>query len=54
MKDPLFEPITINKLEIKNRFYMPAMHLGMGDEFQVTDQIVDFYDFAEMAEDWLD
>ena len=47
MKDPLFEPITINKLEVKNRFYMPAMHLGMGDEFKVTDQIVDFY--AERA-----
>lgn len=47
MKDPLFEPITINKLEVKNRFYMPAMHLGMGNEFQVTDQIVDFY--AERA-----
>ena len=47
MKDPLFEPITINKLEVSNRFYMPAMHLGMGNEFQVTDQIVDFY--AERA-----
>jgi 2,4-dienoyl-CoA reductase (NADPH2) len=47
MKDPLFEPITINQLVIKNRFYMPAMHLGMADEFHVTDRIVDFY--AERA-----
>jgi 2,4-dienoyl-CoA reductase (NADPH2) len=47
MKDPIFEPITINKLEIKNRIYMPAMHLGMAAEFLVTDQIVDFY--AERA-----
>jgi 2,4-dienoyl-CoA reductase (NADPH2) len=43
MKDPIFEPITINKLEIKNRIYMPAMHLGMADNFEVTDRIVDFY-----------
>lgn len=47
MKDPLFEPIKINNLEIKNRFYMPAMHLGMASEFEVTDQIVNFY--AERA-----
>ena len=47
MFDPLFEPITINKMEIKNRIYLPAMHLGMGVDFQVTDQIVDFY--AERA-----
>ena len=47
MYDPLFEPITINKMEVKNRIYLPAMHLGMGVEFQVTDQIVNFY--AERA-----
>jgi len=47
MKDPIFEPININKLEVKNRIYMPAMHLGMAAEFQVTDQLVDFY--AERA-----
>ena len=47
MKDPLFEPIVINKLEIKNRIYLPAMHLGMAVDFQVTDQLVDFY--AERA-----
>ncbi|MDJ0876504.1 MAG: FAD-dependent oxidoreductase [Desulfobacterales bacterium] len=44
MIDPLFEPLRINDLEIKNRIYMPAMHLGMAANFQVTDQLVDFYD----------
>ena len=47
MKDPLFTPININKLEIKNRIYMPAMHLNMASEFKVTDQLVNFY--AERA-----
>jgi len=47
MSDPLFQPIQINKLNIKNRIYMPAMHLGMANNFEVTDQIVDFY--AERA-----
>ncbi|MBI9075808.1 MAG: FAD-dependent oxidoreductase [Desulfatibacillum sp.] len=41
--DPLFQPIRINQLEIKNRIYLPAMHLNMAVDFQVTDQIVDFY-----------
>lgn len=44
MKDPLFQSITINQLEIKNRIYLPAMHLGMADNFMVTDQLVDFYE----------
>ena len=43
MPDPIFTPITINQLEIKNRIYLPAMHLGMAKEFDITDQIVDFY-----------
>ncbi len=47
MIDPLFQPITINRLEIKNRIYLPAMHLGMAVDFQVTDQLVAFY--AERA-----
>ncbi len=47
MPDPLFQPIVINGLEIKNRIAMPAMHLGMAADFQVTGQIVDFY--AERA-----
>ena len=43
MKDPIFDPITINTLTIPNRIYLPAMHLGMAQEFEVTDQIIDFY-----------
>ena len=43
MSDPLLAPIRINALNLENRIYMPAMHLGMGMEFEVTDQIVDFY-----------
>jgi 2,4-dienoyl-CoA reductase (NADPH2) len=47
MRDPLFESIKINTLEVKNRIYLPAMHLGMANNFEVTDQIVEFY--AERA-----
>ncbi len=47
MKDPLFQPITINRLAVKNRIYLPAMHLGMAVDFQVTDQLTAFY--AERA-----
>ncbi|MBA3010781.1 MAG: FAD-dependent oxidoreductase [Proteobacteria bacterium] len=43
MTDPLFTPIKINTLELANRIYMPAMHLGMANNFEVTDQIVNFY-----------
>ncbi len=43
MRDPIFEPITINNLKIKNRIYLPAMHLGMAQDFEVTDQIINFY-----------
>jgi 2,4-dienoyl-CoA reductase (NADPH2) len=42
MKDPLFTPIKINNLDIENRIYLPAMHLGMAQEFEVTDQIINF------------
>ncbi|SMD08643.1 2,4-dienoyl-CoA reductase (NADPH2) [Desulfocicer vacuolatum DSM 3385] len=47
MKDPLLQPIAINTLDIKNRIYLPAMHLGMAENFLVTDQITKFY--AERA-----
>ena len=47
MKDPLLSPISINTLELKNRIYLPAMHLGMAKDFEVTDQITEFY--AERA-----
>ena len=43
MKDLILDPITINQLTVKNRIYLPAMHLGMAVAFEVTDQIVDFY-----------
>ncbi|MCP4627340.1 MAG: NADH:flavin oxidoreductase, partial [bacterium] len=33
-----------NKLEVKNRIYLPAMHMNMADNFLVTDQLVDFYE----------
>lgn len=47
MTDPLFLPIRINSLEVKNRIYMPAMHLNMAQDYQVTDPLVAFY--AERA-----
>jgi 2,4-dienoyl-CoA reductase (NADPH2) len=47
MRDPLFEPISIGSLNIKNRIYMPAMHLNMCRHYQVTEQILAFY--AERA-----
>ncbi len=43
MTDLLFDPILINRLQLENRIYMPAMHLGMAQEFEVTDQVVEFY-----------
>lgn len=47
MKDPLFAPINLNQLEIKNRIYMPAMHMAMCVDYEITDRLVDFY--AERA-----
>jgi len=47
MKDPIFDPIAINQLKVKNRIYMPAMHMGMAVDFQVTQPLLDFY--AERA-----
>jgi 2,4-dienoyl-CoA reductase (NADPH2) len=47
MIDPLFEPITINRMEVKNRIFMPAMHLNMAGNYAVGDRLVDFY--AERA-----
>lgn len=43
MEDLLFKPIKINNLEIKNRIYVPALHLGMLTDFKVNDKIVEFY-----------
>jgi 2,4-dienoyl-CoA reductase (NADPH2) len=47
MRDPLFEPIQINQLELENRIYLPAMHMNMAKDHEVTDQLIDFY--AERA-----
>jgi 2,4-dienoyl-CoA reductase (NADPH2) len=47
MNDHLFEPINIGILNIKNRIYMPAMHLNMCRNYQVTEQLLAFY--AERA-----
>ena len=47
MRDPLFQPIKINAIEVKNRICMSAMHTNMCDDFEVTDRLIDFY--AEKA-----
>jgi 2,4-dienoyl-CoA reductase-like NADH-dependent reductase (Old Yellow Enzyme family) len=47
MLDPLFQPITINGMQVKNRIFMPAMHLNMAGNYAVSDRLVDFY--AERA-----
>ena len=47
MIDPLFQPITINRMEVKNRIFMSAMHLNMAANYAVNDRLVDFY--AERA-----
>jgi len=48
MKDPLFQPLDIGPLRLKNRIIMPAMHLNMADDYQVTDRLLAFY--TERAE----
>ncbi|HEX9080372.1 MAG TPA: FAD-dependent oxidoreductase [Desulfuromonadaceae bacterium] len=47
MTDPLFQPIAINAMQVKNRIFMPAMHLNMAANYAVTDRLVAFY--AERA-----
>jgi len=39
----LFSPITLNKLELKNRIVMTAMHLGYTPDGEVTDRLLGFY-----------
>ncbi|MBI9087340.1 MAG: FAD-dependent oxidoreductase [Desulfobacterales bacterium] len=39
----LFEPITINKLEIKNRIVMPAMGLSYTDRYEFNNRYRAFY-----------
>jgi 2,4-dienoyl-CoA reductase (NADPH2) len=43
MRDPLFQPISINGMEIKNRIMMPAIHLNMAHRFVVTERLTRFY-----------
>lgn len=43
MHDPLFQPWQIGQLTVKNRIFMPAMHLNMCRNFAVTEQLVEFY-----------
>ncbi len=43
MIDPLFQPVNIGTLEIKNRIFMPAMHMNMCQEFKVTERLIEFY-----------
>lgn len=44
MKDLLFEPISLGSLTVKNRIWMPAMHLNMGVAYEVSDPMVAFYE----------
>ncbi|MCK5351036.1 NADH:flavin oxidoreductase, partial [bacterium] len=47
MRDPLFQPIKINTMEVKNSICMLAMATNMCVDYEVTDQLIDFY--AERA-----
>lgn len=47
MTDPLFEPILIGGMQVKNRIFMPAMHMNMAANYAVTDRLTEFY--AERA-----
>jgi 2,4-dienoyl-CoA reductase-like NADH-dependent reductase (Old Yellow Enzyme family) len=40
---PLFTPLTINSTTIPNRFVMPGMQRGWGDEGQVSDKTIEYY-----------
>lgn len=39
----LFEPIKLGNVELKNRVVMLGMSTGLGDNYSVTDRLVDFY-----------
>ena len=41
--DTLFTPIAIGSVTVKNRIYMPAMHLNMCKNHQVTPRLIEFY-----------
>ncbi|SHN79767.1 FAD-dependent oxidoreductase [Desulfitobacterium chlororespirans] len=42
-QDPLFSPIRIGKMELKNRMVLPAMHLNYCPDGEVTDRLIEFY-----------
>lgn len=41
--DTLFAPLAIGAVTVKNRIYMPAMHLNMCKNHQVTPRLIEFY-----------
>ncbi len=43
MSDPLFSAWELGPLLLKNRILMPAMHLNMADDYQITDKLCAFY-----------
>ncbi len=43
----LFSPLTLNRLQLRNRVVLPAMHLNYTPDGKVSDQLVSFY--AERA-----
>lgn len=43
MQDPLFAPIAIGKVQVKNRIFMPAMHMNMCSNNIVTEPLIEFY-----------
>jgi 2,4-dienoyl-CoA reductase (NADPH2) len=43
MNDLLLSPWTLGTLTLKNRILMPAMHLNMARDYQVTDKLCAFY-----------
>jgi 2,4-dienoyl-CoA reductase-like NADH-dependent reductase (Old Yellow Enzyme family) len=40
---PLFAPLTVNGLTLPNRFVMPGMQRGWGDDGRVSDRMIDYY-----------
>ncbi len=42
--DKVFSPITLGRLEIRNRLVMPALHLGYVRDGFITDRLLDFYE----------
>ena len=43
MKDPLFAPIHIGPVQVKNRIFMPAMHMNMCSNHIITEPLIEFY-----------